>query len=212
VPIGVSLIQETTHFAGFGPLSGSTFSIGGTASVAGIGRETIEADLRKYFRLGSTSIVFAMRAKGFKAMGDNPEIFFFGGNQELRGYPYLSFSGNEGFFANMELRFPLVHLMATPIGVFGPVRGTLYGGIGGAKYKGQPYNFSTSSAGISYVNDPIFGEPVSGFHLVDGRASYGFGLQAFVFGYPLHFDWSKLTDLKVVSNTTQFDFWVGFDF
>jgi hypothetical protein len=211
-PVGVSLVQETTHFAGFGPLSGSTFSIGGTVSIAGISRQTIEADLRKYLRLGSTSIVFAMRARGFKAMGQDPQIFFFGGNQELRGYPYLSFSGNEGFFANLELRVPLVHLMATPIGVFGPVRGTLYGGIGGAKYKGQPYTFGTSAAGVSYVNDPVFGEPVSGFHLVDGRASYGFGLQAFIFGYPLHFDWSKLTDLKVVSNTTQFDFWVGFDF
>ena len=45
---------------------------------------------------------------------------------------------------------------------------------------------------------PIFGEPVSGFHLVNGRASYGIGLQFFFLGYPLHFDWSKLTDLKVV--------------
>ena len=46
----------------------------------------------------------------------------------------------------------------------------------------------------------LFGEPVSGFHLVDGRASYGIGLQFFFLGYPLHFDWSKLTDLKVVSD------------
>jgi WD40-like Beta Propeller Repeat len=211
-PVGVSLVQETTRFAGFGPLSGSTYSIGGTVSVAGLHRETIEADLRKYFRLGSTSIVFAARARGFKSMGDNPEIFFFGGNQELRGYPYLSFSGNEGFFANLELRLPLIHLMATPIGVFGPVRGTLYAGIGGARYKGVPYKFGTSAAGVSYVNDPVFGEPVSGFHLVDGRASFGYGLQAFIFGYPLHFDWSRLTDLKVVSSSSQFDFWVGFDF
>ncbi len=211
-PVGLTLTQETTRFAAFGPLSGSTFSIGGNVSVGGLRRETVEADLRKYFRLGSTSIVFAARARGFKSMGASPEIFFFGGNQELRGYPYLSFSGNEGFFANLELRFPLVHLMATPIGVFGPVRGTLYGGIGGAHYKGVPYKFGTSDAGVSYVNDAVFGTPVTGFHLVDGRASYGFGLQAFIFGYPLHFDWSKLTDLKVVSNTTQFDFWVGFDF
>ena len=62
------------------------------------------------------------------------------------------------------------------------------------------------------MNDPLFGEPVSGFHLVDGRASFGIGLQFFFLGYPLHFDWSKLTDLKVVSNNTRFDFWVGFDF
>ena len=38
------------------------------------------------------------------------------------------------------------------------------------------------------------------------------GLHIFILGYPLHFDWSKLTDLKVVSNDTKFDFWIGFDF
>ena len=59
------------------------------------------------------------------------------GNMELRGYPYLSFSGNQGFFANVELRFPIINLMATPIGILGPVRGTLFAGIGGAKLQGR---------------------------------------------------------------------------
>jgi hypothetical protein len=27
----------------------------------------------------------------------------------------------------------------------------------------------------------------------------------------MHFDWSKLTDLKV-SSKSRFDFWIGFDF
>jgi hypothetical protein len=172
----------------------------------------VDVDARKYFRLGSTSLVFATRGRGFKSFGDNPDIFYFGGNMELRGYPYLSFSGNEGFFANLELRLPLVNALATPIGVFGPVRGTLFAGMGGARFRGVPYTFSTSDPGVSFVNDPVFGEPVSGFHLVDGRASFGYGLQFFLLGYPMHFDWSKLTDLKVVSKDTQFDFWIGFDF
>jgi outer membrane protein assembly factor BamA len=157
-------------------------------------------------------MLLAARARGFYATGDNPQIFYFGGNQELRGYPYYSFSGNQGFFANAELRFPIINLAATPLGVIGPLRGTLFFGIGGAKYQGQNYQFSTSQDGRSYVNDPVFGEPVSGFHLVDGRASYGIGLQLFFLGYPLHFDWSKLTDLKVVSTDSHFDFWIGFDF
>jgi hypothetical protein len=213
VPFGVNLVQETTRFAAFGPLTGSTFSIGFSGGALGsINRYTLDADLRKYLRLGSTSTVFALRARGFRSTGDNPDIFFFGGNQELRGFPYLSFSGNEGFFANAELRIPLIDVAKTPIGLVGPLRGTLYFGIGGAKYRGQSYSFATSNDGRSFVNDPVFGEPVSGFHLVDGRASYGFGLQFFFLGYPLHFDWSKLTDLKVKSQKTQFDFWIGFDF
>jgi hypothetical protein len=53
---------------------------------------------------------------------------------------------------------------------------------------------------------------VDGFHLVDGRASYGMGIQLFFLGYPMHFDWSKGTDFKNSSNNWRFDFWVGYDF
>ena len=116
------------------------------------------------------------------------------------------------FFANLELRFPIIDVMATPIGLLGPVRGTLFGGVGSAKLPGQPYQFATSEPGVSYVRDPVFGEPVSGYHLVDGRASYGLGLQFFFLGYPLHFDWTKLTDLKVATPGWRFDFWIGYDF
>jgi len=101
--------------------------------------------------------------------------------------------------------------MKTPIGFLGPVRGTLFGGVGAAHFRGESSRFGTKEPGISYVKDPLFGQPVSGYHLIDGRASYGFGLQFFFLGYPLHFDWSRLTDLKV-SSPTRFNFWVGFDF
>jgi hypothetical protein len=37
------------------------------------------------------------------------------------------------------------------------------------------------------------------------------GAQLFFLGYPLHFDWSRLTDMKS-SAPWNFDFWVGFDF
>src|SRR5262249_12252827 len=148
----------------------------------------------------------------FYSTGDSPGIYYFGGNMELRGYPYLSLAGNQGFFTNAELRIPLIDVMKTPIGILGPVRGTVFFGMGAAHFKGENYTFGTSDPGISYVKDPVFGEPVSGFHLVDGRASYGVGLQFFFLGYPLHFDWTKLTDLKVVSANTHFDFWIGFDF
>ena len=80
------------------------------------------------------------------------------------------------------------------------------------------FTFASRDPGVSYVkfdpNDPStsLGESVSGLHLIDGRASYGIGIQLFFLGYPLHFDWSKLTDLKVSSNAWRFDFWIGFDF
>jgi hypothetical protein len=214
VPFSVSLVTETTRFAQFGPLAGhtSSFTVEVAPSIGStLSRRTLRGDARAYLRLGSTSTVFAVRAFGTYSSGDNPAITYFGGNQELRGYPYLSLSGNKAFFANLELRLPLINLAATPIGVLGPIRGTVFAGIGGAHYRGEPYKFGTSADGISYVNDPVFGEPVTGFHLVDGRASWGFGIEAFLLGYPLHFDWVKLTDLKV-SAPWKFQFWIGYDF
>jgi Tol biopolymer transport system component len=222
VPITVGFTHETTRFAEFGPLSGTTgqFTAEFAPSFGGnLSRQTLSGDARTYLRLGSTSTVFALRGHAYYSTGDNPGIFYFGGNQELRGYPYLSLTGNQGFFANAELRLPLIQLAATPIGIIGPVRGTAFFGIGAAHYKGDPtYNFSSSDPGTSYVKcltgtepECLFGEPVDGFHLVDGRASYGFGFQIFLLGYPLHFDWAKLTDLKVTS-PWQFSFWIGYDF
>src|SRR6185503_14685705 len=203
-----------------------TFSVGVqyAPSVGGssIGRTTLDADVRKYLPIGSSALL-ALRARGFRSTGDLPALFYFGGNMELRGYDYLSFAGNEGFFANAEFRFPVIDVMKTPLGILGPVRGTLFAGIGGSHFKGEPWNFSSSDPGLSFVNYPglavcqvtadprCLGEPVNGFHLVDGRASFGIGLQFFFLGYPLHFDWSKLTDLKVTTDS-RFDFWVGYDF
>ena len=37
---------------------------------------------------------------------------------------------------------------------------------------------------------------VSGFRLVDSRASYGIGLETFALGFPVHFDWSYRTLLN----------------
>jgi hypothetical protein len=214
-PVTARFVQETTRFAEFGPLSGSTFSLGFTYA-PGVGsllqRQTVDADVRKYLRLGPTSALLAVRGRGFYSTGDNPDYFYFGGNMELRGYPYYSFVGNQGFFANAELRLPLINLAATPIGILGPLRGTVYFGIGGAKFKGQDYHFSTSEPGYSYVHDPIFGEAVTGWRLQDGRASWGFGLEMFFLGYPLHFDWTKYTDFATTSQGWDFGFWIGYDF
>jgi hypothetical protein len=225
IPFGLSLVTETTRFREFGPLAGHTYSLGVQYSPAfggTLSRTTLEGDARKYFRIGQGT-VFATRLRGFRSSGNRPDIFYFGGNMELRGYPYLSLAGNEGFFGNVEFRFPLIDLMKTPIGILGPVRGTLYGGVGAARFKGESFTFKSSDPGISFVNYPglavcqntpdpaCLGEAVSGLHLVDGRASFGIGLQFFFLGYPLHFDWSKLTDLKVTSKS-RFDFWVGYDF
>ena len=153
--------------------------------------------------------VLALRFKGFKSWGRNPDFIYFGGNSEMRGYEYLEFIGQKAFFANAELRFPLIEAMLTPLGVLGGLRGVFFANIGGAGFNSQPFTFMTQQAPSSYTPllgyqiVDIFGNVVaglrpaasssSGFRLVDGRASYGIGLESFLLGFPMHFDWSWKT-------------------
>jgi outer membrane protein assembly factor BamA len=202
--------------------------------------QTVDIDARWYKRLGGSGLL-ALRAKGFNSWGANPDFFYFGGNSELRGYDYLSFVGSKGGFLNAELRFPLIEAMLTPIGVLGGIRGVFFAGVGGAMFDQQEgYKFSTSSdltytplVGLELSPDgttylPVYGNPItiSGFRLQDGRASYGMGLESFLLGFPIHFDFSWKTlfnrqwedALFAASGGSsafrkmKFQVWIGYDF
>jgi hypothetical protein len=255
LPVGTTFVQETTIFREFGPLSGNTMRIGyevAPSAGSALGRQTVDLDLRKYVRLGSSGLL-ALRARGFNSWGDAPDFIYFGGNSELRGYEYLEFLGNKVVFMNAELRFPLIEAMLTPVGVLGGIRGVLFAGIGGGAFEGLTTDpgrdgarfkaFSSGSGryapliGAQQVFDPltntfqvqpVYGPeiPVSGFRLVDSRASYGIGLETFALGFPVHFDWSWRTlfneDWENARFFTeggshefrkpQFKFWIGYDF
>ena len=64
----------------------------------------------------------------------------------MRGYEYLQFIGQNGFFANAELRFPLIEAMLTPLGVLGGLRGVFFANIGGAAFNGQAFTRSAQQA------------------------------------------------------------------
>ena len=147
----------------------------------------------------------------------------------MRGYEYREFLGHRGFFTNAELRFPMVTAMATPLGVLGGIRGVFYFNIGGAALNNQSFNmWSTDTVyvpGTTPSGQPAV-RPVSGFRLVDGRASYGFGLETFALGFPIHFDWAwrslfnkSWEDALFAAGggsehfrTSEFKVWVGYDF
>jgi hypothetical protein len=240
VPLGIAFVQETTIFREFGPLAGSTMrlayevapKIGNTLS-----RQTLDGDARKYYRLAGSGLL-ALRAKGFHSWGDNPDFMYFGGNSEMRGYDYLSFVGQDAFFLNAELRFPLIDAMATPIGILGGIRGTFFANVGGASWEGDGFKFYSNNATIetpiigsqctTVSCVPVYGEPrvIDGFRLVDGRASYGISLQTFALGFPIHFDWSWKTlfnkdweDVVFAQaggssafRKAKFTVWMGYDF
>lgn len=237
VPLGLAFVQETTVFREFGPLAGNTMRLSYEFAPGGgslLSRQTADADLRKYFRLGGSGLL-ALRARGYRSWGENPGYYFFGGNSEMRGYNYLEFVGQQAAHFNAELRIPLIHAMATPIGILGGVRGTLFANVGGASWANQGFKTHSSETtverpvvGYDNAGNPVLGNPVlvDGFRLVDARASYGIGLQTFALGFPVHFDWSwrslfnrnwedvvfSLQGGSTAFRRAKFTMWIGYDF
>jgi len=242
MPLAATFVEETTVFREFGPLAGRTMRLSYEAApgfASFMSRQTLDADVRHYTRLGTTGLL-ALRARGFRSWGDSPDFVYFGGNSELRGYEYLQFLGSRTAFANAELRFPLIEAMLTPLGVLGGIRGVFFAGMGGAYFDGQPFTWlrrgtSVETPIIGYnVNQvtgaetPIFGPKtaVSGLRLIDARASYGLGLETFLIGFPVHFDWAWKTLLNKdwedvlfaaqggssAFRKAKFALWIGYDF
>jgi outer membrane protein assembly factor BamA len=240
LPLSVSFVQETTVFREFGPLAGNTMRVAYEASPrigSILSRQTIDTDFRYYQRLAGTGVL-ALRLRAFKSTGDYPEYMYFGGMSDMRGYDYLEFVGQNVAFANAELRFPIIEAMLTPIGVMGGMRGVFFFDIGAGWFNNQGFKFAAtgtetvqrqSGVGVDVDGNlvPIFDNPVtvSGFRLQDARASFGIGLETFIIGLPLHFDWAWRTTFnrgweeylygaQGASDwrKARFSFWIGYDF
>jgi len=198
LPVEAALISETTRFAYYGPNRGHTFrlSVGKYFKLfsKSLDAYSLEGDFRKYLRLDNHTLL-AFRLSGFYSGGKNAMLYWSGGNNTLRAAEFRSLVGNKGFFFNAEFRFALVHAALTPIGVLGPVRGVFFFDFGGLWFNDQEYR--------------IF-EP-SGFQLKDSLSSYGYGIEFFLFSYPLHFEWVYRTNFKD-TNYSGVNFWIGFDF
>jgi hypothetical protein len=253
IPFGASFINETTIYREYGPVAGRAVKVSFDTSpdlgTKWIARNTLDVDARRYTRIAANG-VFALRLKAMKSWGRNPDYMYYGGNSEMRGYEYLEFLGNRGFFADAELRFPLVEAMLTPFGVIGGLRGVFFGNLGATGFNTEPFRVATRGneivtplVGYTLNDDgsvtPRYGSPavMSGLRLLDGRASYGLGLETFILGFPMHFDWSwktlfnKAWEDYLYPSCTQttatnvdchpdgnqfrkmkFDFWIGYDF
>ena len=199
VPLRLSLVGETTMFGNYGPNKGHTFKLTYEKYIK-LGNKFIdsyafEGDIRKYIRLDNYTLL-AFRLSGYKSGGKNPLIYWTGGNNTLRAVDLYSLTGNNIALFNAEFRFALIHLAATPIGLVGPIRGSFFFDLGGAWLNGEKFRFFEKGKKL---------------RLQDALSSYGFGIQFFFFGYPMHFDWVWRTDLKQ-KTYNGVNFWIGYDF
>ena len=198
MPLTIALVNETTRFANYGPNQGFTFRLEASKYIK-LGNNyqdawTFQGDVRKYFRLDNNTL-FAFRLHGFHSTGDNSVLYGAGGNNTIRSVGYYQMVGTNLFYFNAEFRFPLINLAATPLGLVGPLRGIIFFDLGGAWFKGEEFR--------------MFEE--GNFRLRDAIASYGYGLEFFLGGYPMHVEWIWRWDFDQ-RQYMGVNFWVGFSF
>ncbi len=145
----ISYVKDNTLWAYTGPIDGErlNFTLGYTTDVANsnINYYSVFFDYRKYLRIaGPTALGF--RTQLFINEGKEPRRFFMGGSWSLRGWPLNSIRGSKMWQANVELRFPLLNIVALrfPLGIgfdFPGIRGALFFDSGSAW--DNSYNYGT---------------------------------------------------------------------
>ncbi len=208
----LSLVGETTHFSPYyGPRAGHTFRLSVSqafpAAQSSFSNTTLQADLRKYLNLGGDALL-AFRFEGWLSRGRNPYLYYYGGNNQVRSAYFYSLASTEGWFANAELRLPLINVASTILGLIGPVRGVLFFDLTRSRLKGYPAKFYDYS------------DPSLPPEALDALGSFGWGIHLFFVGLPLHIEWAKklgwpdFSDPLNVQGFGSFEvkFWIGFDF
>jgi Tol biopolymer transport system component len=194
--VEAALVGDTAVFAPWGAIDGRRWRVaaqhaqringgGGTLFT------NLTIDWRQYQRLTARSNL-AMRLWGSFNDGDGSNPVYFGGLDTVRGFDFRSIVGNQGFYGNVELRFPLLDQLSSTFLNFGGVRGILFLDVGGAWFDNESFDFYDEDNG----------------RLADGVASYGYGFTINFLGLDLNFDFARRTDFET-SSPYESSFWIG---
>ncbi|MEO8032905.1 MAG: BamA/TamA family outer membrane protein, partial [Acidobacteriota bacterium] len=189
-----SFSNDNAAFKRWGPVSGHRYDVSYTFAPDIKNRKTLTSDVnidaRQYLQLSSRTLLAGRFFAGY-SVGNFPNFYYFGGLNTVRGYDFRSIIGSKAGFANLEFRFPLIDVLATPILVFQQVRGNLFFDVGAASFKGQPFRFRQDGK------------------LKDGVASVGYGLSFNFLGLELHWDVARRFDGKHTVGKGRSDIWIG---
>ena len=183
----ISLVSDNTLDGYFGPLDGSRWMLSATQALPlgdrSLSFTTLSLDYRRYFHLGGGySVAFRTLAVG--SFGRNPQPTYLGGATTLRGYDNIDnttdvsvdvLSGRKAVLSTLEFRFPFIrHLgLGAPLPIsFFNIEGVAFADVGAAWNDGLR----------------VFSNDGGSLHLVDPRASFGFGIRAAVAYFLVHVD------------------------
>jgi hypothetical protein len=146
---------------------------------------TVLGDLRVYVPFGR-DFVWANRASGGLSVGDFPQQILIGGSLTLRGYDYLSLTGDRYFLVNEEVRFPLpLRLFVGSVPVVSRLQGAAFLDAGDAWFDGR---------------SPVL------------RGSTGFGLRTGLGGAVLRWDLARKFEERKLLPGWETDFFIGWNF
>jgi hemolysin activation/secretion protein len=192
--VSTSFSGDSAVWKFFGPVSGRRYQMSVSyqpdLKEGGALTTDVTLDWREYRQITSRSLL-AARVYTALSEGNTPNFHYFGGLNTLRGYDFRTLLGQYAAFANFELRFPLVDLLATPVFAFQQMRGVIFFDVGAAYFKDEPFNFMENG------------------RLVDGKASIGWGLSFQFMGLPLNWDFAKRFDGKTIEGGYRTSFWIG---
>lgn len=195
-----SLVGDTTLWRNYGPHAGRRWRLSLTQALDGkeggtLSRD-IRLDVRQYLPI-TLRTELAIRFVASAADGNRPNLYYFGGRDELRGFNFRSLVGNRTGYLNLEYRFPLVDFLALPFLHLGGIRGRVFVDVGAAWFDVEGFRQS-----FRFMEDG---------RLKDGLASYGFGISAFLLGLPVNWDFAKQWDGRAtLTESYRTTFWVGF--
>ena len=198
-----SVVGDSAQFANWGAIAGRRWRFDAFYAPdledSGTLFQSAEADLRQYIPVTRRSNL-ALRGYAGWADGNRPSPFYFGGLDTLRGVDFRSVVGDRGFFANVEYRFPLVDVLATPLVAFQGIRGLVFFDVGGAWYNDfQDLEF--------YSEGDV---PVRDGSVSYGSMAYGFGVTASLLGLDLNWDFAKpINPLPDENSDLRTSFWIG---
>ena len=116
-------------FREFGPLAGSTMRLG-LRRLAAYRRDLVAPEPRRRRALlpeaGKHRRARAPGARHSRASATRLITSTSAATRRCAGYDYLQFVGQNVFFGNAELRFPIIEAALTPIGVIGGIRGVFF--------------------------------------------------------------------------------------
>lgn len=193
LPLGISLIADKARFREFGPFAGWRTRIDFTYAPPGAAdlqfREWV-IDHRMYFPVTARNTI-AWRTWLAWSQGEDPNVFFMGGLNQLRGYDWLQFSGNRVWFSNLEYRWPFIDEVRGGTFAITDIRGLFFLDVGGAWFDGFDFTIWEDGA------------------LADAVASFGGGVMIDLGPLPLNFYLSQKTDFQSLIGGVEFDFFIG---